>query len=101
VGRRHEELGHEVLLVGAGPGDAAPAPSLRPVLALRIAFDVAAVGDRDHHIFVRDHVFDVDVDIDVQDLGAPVVAVELLTSCNSSTTTPTSTVRCQDGSSVR
>ena len=46
--------------------------------SLRVALDVAAVGDGDHHLLLGDHVLDVDVHVDVEDLRAALVAVELL-----------------------
>ena len=61
VRRRDEQLRDEVLLVRRRAGDAAPAAPLRAVERLRVALDVAAVGDGDDHLLGRDHVLDVDV----------------------------------------
>jgi len=43
------------------------------------ALDVARARDRDHHVLLRDHVFEVELLLGVHDLGAPVVvaAVDL------------------------
>ena len=45
---------------------------------LRVALDVAAVGDGDDHLLRRDHVLDVDVGDVVGDLGAPARRCSLL-----------------------
>ena len=55
----------------------APAALLGPVQVLGAALDVAAVGDRHHHLLGGDHVLDVDLAVDVHDLGAALVAVQL------------------------
>ena len=60
-------------------GDATAAAALDAVGLQRQALDVAAVGQRDHRLLVRDQVFFAEVlDLLLDDLRAPLVAVALL-----------------------
>src|SRR6185312_13808195 len=73
VRRGDEELRHEVFVLGRRAGDAAPAALLRAVGRDRVALDVAAVADGDHHVLVGDQLLDGDLAFVVDDLGAALV----------------------------
>ena len=75
--RHAHQVLDEVLLAGGRADLAAPAAPLRAVERERRALDVAAVGDGDEHVFFDDQVFDREVALGLDDLGAARVA-ELL-----------------------
>src|SRR5215211_5966898 len=78
VGRADVEMLDVVVLLEVHPHDAAAATVLLAVGRERQPLHVAGVGDRDHHLLLGDHVLDVDVALEVGDLGAALVAVALL-----------------------
>ena len=70
VGVGDEELVDPVVFLGRRGLLAAPATLLRPVLAQRLALDIAAVAERDHHVGRGDQVFGAQVKGAVLDLAA-------------------------------
>ncbi len=78
VGRGHEQVLDEILLLGLHSHPAAASATLAPVQGHGRPFDVPVVGDRDRHVLVGDGVFDGDVVGRVDQLGPPRVAVGFL-----------------------
>ena len=70
----HEEVLDPILFLGGLSLHAAAAAALFFEAGNREALDVAAVGDGDHHVFLRDQVFDGDFAGVVHDFGAALVA---------------------------
>ena len=73
----HEQVLDEVAFLHFHPGHAAPAALLLAVGGQRQGLDVAALGDRYHHLLVGDQVLDVDLVLGVGDLRAALVAEAL------------------------
>ncbi|VTR65876.1 putative Val start codon [Desulfosarcina cetonica] len=70
----HKQMGHVILILGAHGGLAPAAAPLALIQGDGIAFDVAGIGDRDHHVLFGDHVLDGQLAGVGHDLGAPCVA---------------------------
>ena len=70
-----EQLVDEVLVLHRGRGLAAPAAPLRLVSRHRLRFRIAAVRQRDDDVLLLDQVFDRQVRVVLDDLGAALVAV--------------------------
>ena len=70
---RHQVF-DEVVLAGGCADFAAPAAALGAVERERRALDIAAVGDGDEHVFFDDQVFDREVALGLDNLGAARVA---------------------------
>ena len=78
VRRGDEEILDEILRARAH-ADAALAAARLPAIGVdRGAFQIAAVGDGDGHVFDRDQIFEADLAGIVDDLRAALVAVILL-----------------------
>src|SRR5712692_7328424 len=74
VGRRDEQVLNPVVFLRMG-GDHAPAATpLASVGRHRQSLDVARMGHGDHHVLFRDQVFDRELALVRDDLGAPLVA---------------------------
>ena len=72
--RAHEEVLDVVAVLHVHAGHADPAAPLLAVGGQRQRLDVAALGDRDHHLLVGDQVLHVELAL-MGDLGPPLVAV--------------------------
>ena len=73
----HEEVLDEVAVLHVHPRDPAPAAVLLAVGRQGQRLDVAALGDRDHHLLVGDQILDIDLVLRVADLGATLIAEAL------------------------
>ncbi len=72
---RDEQLVDEVLTLDLGSGAPAPAPTLRLIAVKALRFGIAAVRDRHDDILFRDQILNRQFVLELDDLGAPVVAV--------------------------
>ena len=75
MGRGHEQVLDEVLVLHVHADDSDAAAPLGAVGGERQRLDVARVRDRDDHLLVGDQVLDVDVVLGRRDLRAALVAV--------------------------
>ena len=75
VRRGGEKSGNKILFLGSHPDLAFAAAPLRTVERDGIALDVPRMRDRDHHLFLRDQILDVDVRRFRNDLRAPLVLI--------------------------
>ena len=73
MGIGHEQLIDKILVLDARSCFAAPAAALRLVIGNRLGLRVAAVGQRHHHVLRRDQVFNAEIFVIGDDLGAPLV----------------------------
>src|SRR5581483_6844584 len=74
VRRGDEQMLDVVLVLQVHPHHADAAAPLLAIRGDREALDVAGAGDRDHHVLFRDQVFELELLLGGDDLGAAVVA---------------------------
>ena len=81
MGRGHEEILDDVLLLGLHPRDAL-APALLAAIRLHVRpLDVAGARDRHHHVVVREEILDGQVLRLPEDFRAPLVPIVVLEGC--------------------
>ena len=71
----------EILVARAHAGTSLAAAALRPIDGQRHTLDIAAMADRNDHVFLLDQVFVILIEHLVGDLGAPVVGQALARGC--------------------
>ncbi len=75
MGRGDKNIFHEILVLRHHAHLSASAAVLAPVEAHGVPLDVAVVGNRDRHVFLDDHILDIDIVHARDDLRPPLVAV--------------------------